>query len=179
MRQWPPDHFATLIDWLTGTRDCQVVLVGSEEESDLAAQILAMIGNAKKVVSVVGLTTVKDMAGLIAGCDLFIGNNSGPHHLAASMNVPTIGIHSGVVDSREWGPNGPSAVAVSRRMVCSPCYIAKPEDCPRALACLTELSPDSVIALAQTMLAGRPDRSSRPMPAKGAGKGRRRVASQN
>ena len=93
---------------------------------------------------------------------LFVGNNSGPQHLAAALGVPTISVQSGVVSAREWGPVGPMAVALQRDMTCAPCYLDKASLCPRGLACLTGLRPGDVFAVAEKMLApemrGRTDR---------------------
>jgi ADP-heptose:LPS heptosyltransferase len=166
MRQWPADHFITLIDLLTDALDCRIVLVGGVEDGALATHISGKVRNSARVTCAAGSVTLERLPALLAGCDLFIGNNSGPQHLAAALNVPTIGIHSGVVATREWAPNGSSAVAIGRATICAPCYIAKPEDCPRALACLTDLSPESVLRLARTMLA--------PAAARRAGSGAER-----
>jgi ADP-heptose:LPS heptosyltransferase len=85
-------------------------------------------------------------------CKLFVGNNSGPKHLAASLGVPTIGIHSGVVDATEWAPLGPQAVAIRRQMICGPCYLEFASDCPRDLACLSGLRPRDVLAVCRRLL---------------------------
>jgi hypothetical protein len=66
--------------------------------------------------------------------------------------VPTVGIHSGTVDVREWGPIGPNAVAVAREVVCSPCYLSRIEDCRRGLVCLRQLGPDKVYEACQRLL---------------------------
>jgi ADP-heptose:LPS heptosyltransferase len=89
---------------------------------------------------------------LVTACSLFLGNNSGPHHIAAGLGVPTVGVHSGSVDVREWGPVGPAAVAVAREVICSPCYLAMAKDCPRGLACLRELTPETVYDACRRML---------------------------
>jgi ADP-heptose:LPS heptosyltransferase len=90
---------------------------------------------------------------LLASCSLFVGNDSGPKHIAAGLGVPTIGIHAGVVDAREWGPVGPRAVAIRRDVACSPCYLAKVQDCNRGLACLTGIRPRDVYNLCVRFLA--------------------------
>jgi ADP-heptose:LPS heptosyltransferase len=83
---------------------------------------------------------------------LFIGNDSGPKHIAAAVGIPTVGIHSGVVDPVDWGPIGPSSVALRRNMVCGPCYLANAEDCPRSPACLCFFEPNMVDETADLML---------------------------
>lgn len=163
MRQWPPAQFAQLIDLLVEQDDVSVVLIGGPDEAELASEVLERIAEPDRVVSLVGRTPLRDLPGLLASCDLYIGNNSGPKHIAAALGVPTIGIHSGVVDAIEWGPIGACAVAIRRNMACSPCYISRREDCPRDLACMNDLSPTPVHLLAQEMLA-RPVPVRMPQP---------------
>jgi ADP-heptose:LPS heptosyltransferase len=94
-----------------------------------------------------------DLPTLLASATLFVGNNSGPQHIAARLGVPTVGIHSGVVDAREWGPVGPNAVAIQRRMRCSPCYLLTAEQCPRGLACLIDLPPWAIYEVCREMIS--------------------------
>lgn len=93
------------------------------------------------VASIAGKTTLQDLPALLQSCALYVGNNSGPQHMAAALGIPTIGVHSGAVDATEWGPVGARAVALQRRMLCSPCYLTKAEDCVRNMACLKQLEP--------------------------------------
>jgi hypothetical protein len=37
-------------------------------------------------------------------------------------------------------------------MVCSPCYLSNPADCRRGLACLRELSPETVYSACERLL---------------------------
>jgi ADP-heptose:LPS heptosyltransferase/GT2 family glycosyltransferase len=152
MRQWPPEHFASLIDLLVEQNAVNVVLIGGSEEAGLAEKVLGQVSNRDAVVSLVGKTPLRQLPALLRACALYVGNNSGPKHIAAALGVPTIGIHSGVVDAIEWGPIGKRAVAVRRNMTCSPCYIARPEDCPRNFACMRGLDPTLVQEVSEIFL---------------------------
>jgi ADP-heptose:LPS heptosyltransferase/GT2 family glycosyltransferase len=151
-KQWPEEHFATLIDLLIENNDVNVLLVGGVDEVEVARELLSHLQHPDQVASMVGKTSLSDLPRLLKNCALFIGNDSGPKHIAASVGIPTIGIHSGVVDPMEWGPMGPNAVALRRNMTCSPCYLANADDCPRALACLRFLEPNLVYETADMML---------------------------
>ncbi|HTT79237.1 MAG TPA: glycosyltransferase family 9 protein [Stellaceae bacterium] len=153
IRQWPAGYFAELIDRLVAAHDVEVALIGHASEAGLAAEILANLARPDRVRSLVGRLELAELAPLLAGAALFVGNNSGPHHLAARLGVPTVGIHSGTVDAREWGAVGPYAVAIRRNMVCSPCYFHDAALCGRGVACLTELRPADVFALCERLLA--------------------------
>ncbi len=153
MKLWPAENFAALIDMLTHGADRNVVLIGGPDEVHLGEAILSAIRNIGAVRSLIGQTRLADIPALLGAAALYIGNDSGPKHIAAALGVPTLGIHSGTVDALEWSPLGPAAVALRRSMSCSPCYLARPEDCPRDLACLRQLEPNAVHPVAELLLS--------------------------
>ena len=152
VRQWPPAHYAALIDLLAG-HGLHAVLVGGPDEAPIAEEVLRRITVPGTADSLVGQVKLAELASVMRACVLFVGNNSGPQHLAASLGIPAVGIHSGVVDAAEWAPQGAQALAIRRRMVCSPCYLEFAADCPRDLACLTGLRPAQVFAACRRLLA--------------------------
>jgi ADP-heptose:LPS heptosyltransferase/GT2 family glycosyltransferase len=153
MRQWPAEHFAALTDLLVEADGVNALLIGGPDEAELAEEVLGKIVRRDAVISVTGKTSLAELTQLLACCALYVGNNSGPKHIAAAIGVPTIGVHSGVIDPTEWAPIGKRAMALRRNMVCSPCYLARLEDCPRNLACLRQLEPTSVWQACRAMLA--------------------------
>jgi ADP-heptose:LPS heptosyltransferase/GT2 family glycosyltransferase len=153
MRQWPARRFAELIELLLGARDVHVAVIGGPQEADLAREVVDAVARKDAVHLLAGRMPLEELPALLARCALFVGNNSGPKHLAAALGVPTIGVHSGVVDANEWGPLGERAVAIRRDMACSPCYAETPADCPHNLACLHGLAPGAVFREALRMLA--------------------------
>ena len=159
-KQWPEQHFSALIDLLIERNDVNIMLIGGPDEVDVANALLENARHPAAIASMAGKTSLAGLPRLLKNCVLYIGNDSGPKHIAAAVGVPTIGIHSGVVDPVEWGPIGPNAVALRRNMNCSPCYLAKAEDCPRSLACLRFLEPNLVYETADLLL---PRSASRPV----------------
>jgi len=151
-KQWPTEHFSALMDLLIERNDVNVLLVGGPDEVEVANSLLNNVLHPEAVASMAGKTALADLPRLLATCALYVGNDSGPKHIAAAVGVPTLGVHSGVVDPVEWGPMGPRAVALRRNMTCSPCYLANAEDCPRALACLRFLEPSLVYEAAAMLL---------------------------
>jgi ADP-heptose:LPS heptosyltransferase len=155
IKHWPPAHFATLIEQIAQTTDAAFILLGTQADAPIAEAITAALNPAIRLTSAVGLTDLPMLARVIAACDLLIGNDSGPHHLAASLGVPTLGLHSGVVDANEWSPRGPEAVALRRRMRCSPCYLAERNDCPRSVVCLNESTPGQALTMVHMLVTDR------------------------
>jgi ADP-heptose:LPS heptosyltransferase/GT2 family glycosyltransferase len=153
VRQWPAASYAALIDLLAGEAGLHTVLIGSAEEAPIAERIVRSVSRPGVVESLAGRVKLADLPAVMRACVLFVGNNSGPQHMAASLGLPAIGIHSGVVDAAEWAPLGERAIAMRRHMVCSPCYLEFAADCPRELACLTGLAPRDVFAACRRLLA--------------------------
>jgi ADP-heptose:LPS heptosyltransferase/GT2 family glycosyltransferase len=163
-KQWPGASFAGLIDLLAGEAGATVMLIGGPDEAVAVAALLKLVRHPAAVVNLVGKIPLKDLPGVIAAADLYVGNDSGPKHIAAALGVPTVGIHSGTVDAGEWGPMGPHSLTIRREMTCSPCYLARAADCHRGLACLTGLRVADVWQASRRMLALA---SPRAVPAEG------------
>lgn len=155
MRQWPPTHFATLINMLIEQENVNVAIIGGPDELEIANEVLGRIKVLDRVTSLVGKLKLNDLPYFIESCALFVGNNSGPKHISAALGVPTLGIHSGVVDPNEWGPLGEIALAVKRDVSCAPCYSAKREDCHRDLICLSGLLPAHVFSACRRLLRAK------------------------
>lgn len=158
LRQWPPAHFAMLIDLLVRESGVAVAILGGPDEVPLATQVLDKVKNKTGVYNLAGRSRLAELPAILAGSMLFVGNNSGPKHIAAGLGVPTVGVHSGVVASEEWGPLGPHAVALRRDVRCAPCYLAKIADCHNALACMQTLPPYFVYDVCKRMLQIRGSR---------------------
>ena len=151
-KQWPPAYFADLITLLGQTDDLQFALIGGPDEAAIAASILKLVPERARVFDLVGQLKLDELSYFIDSCALFVGNDSGPKHIAAGLGVPTVGIHSGVVDAREWGPQGELSVGIRRNMSCSPCYRATADLCHRNLACLRDLHPAAVVNACRNLL---------------------------
>lgn len=152
LRQWPTASFARLIDLLAAREDLRIALIGGPDEREIADKVMAQVQRQDRVFDLVGRSSLSELPRIIAQSVLFVGNNSGPSHIAAGLGVPTVAVHSALIASEEWAPLGPRAVALRRDMTCAPCYIVSTAQCPRALACLTRITPFDVHALCQRYL---------------------------
>jgi ADP-heptose:LPS heptosyltransferase len=166
MKQWPEADFIALVALLLDRHPVNVLLIGGPDEAATVAALEREIAAPERLGSVAGRLALGELPGLLARCALFIGNDSGPKHIAAALGVPTVGIHSGTVDPAEWGPLGPDAVAIARGMSCAPCYLNREQDCPRALACLHGIDPGAVYRLCRPVLAALPALAAAPAAAR-------------
>jgi ADP-heptose:LPS heptosyltransferase/GT2 family glycosyltransferase len=155
IKQWPAASYAGLIDLLVEDFDVDVLLIGNAGEAAVARDVVAHSAHADRIRLSAGEVALPDLPGVLLDCALFVGNDSGPKHLAASLGVPTVGVHSANIDAAEWAPLGPDAVAVRRLVACGPCYLERASDCPRGVACLRGIRPQDVFRACRAVLAGR------------------------
>ena len=82
----------------------------------LAQQLQQSIGDAMLLTGL----TVPELAELIRGARLYIGNDSGPMHLATAVGTPTVAIW-GSSSSVRWHPWGVEHRVVQNPFSCNPC----------------------------------------------------------
>ena len=161
MRCWPPSHFAQLIDLLAKKYNGKILLFGGKQEHELIEEIMDLSVYKDNVISLSGKLDLKQFMSVLKYCHVFIGNNSGPGHIAGVLGVPLLIIFSGHVLPHEWQPYGEKSLVIYRDTFCSPCYKLLPEECPFDLKCLKKISPEKVLEAIHELLtiSGHIDRT--------------------
>ena len=135
-KRWPPSYFVQLVADLVENHEAECVLVGVSSERALCEEIAA--ASRCEPIIAAAETEVGELIALLALCDGFVGNDSGPMHVAAALGRPTVGIF-GPTDPGRTGPMGPKATFLWERLECSPCFKTT---CPFGHQnCLTQIVP--------------------------------------
>jgi heptosyltransferase-2 len=151
-KRWPAESFGALCRALGQEPGLPSVLLGSRGEKALGAAVRRHVGPSSPVVDLTGLTDLGALLGVLARADLFIGNDSGPAHLAAALGRPGVTLF-GSTSERHSGPVGPRMRTLHREMPCSPCF---ERVCPLGHHdCLRGLSVAGVVEAARQAVAGR------------------------
>jgi heptosyltransferase-2 len=126
----------------------------------------ALAADSGRAVNVVGRTSIAETAALLAQCDLFVGNDSGPMHIAAAVGTPVVAVF-GPSNIGAWGPYSPEGersphTVVSRSLPCMPCFyrghsVGLREGCGTR-ECLTLLDPRPVLQACRRALERVPRR---------------------
>ena len=140
---WPPERFASLADRLISECDADVIFFGTSGEKEIAARILSAMKS--QAISLVGETSMRDLAALFSACSIFIGNDSGAMHVAAAAGLPVIGIF-GSTDPEGTAPVTRQFALIREAVPCSPCFLRR---CPVDHRCMTRIAVDSVFSAAQ------------------------------
>lgn len=118
-KRWPLPNFIVIIRHLFDSLGFQVLLVGGQEDVEDAFLIKSVV---PQVISAVGLLRLGETAALLKKADLFIGNDSGPLHLAAAVGVPTIGLFGPTSPCQFYPYHSPGHTKIYKGLSCSPCY---------------------------------------------------------
>ena len=161
-RAWRPERFGAVADWILGHYDAEVLLVGSEDERDVEDAVRRSMKE-ERVHALAGGLTLDELTALLADAALFIGNDSGPAHLAAASGAPVIALF-GPQDPCRFGPRSERAQVLHRPVACFPCrqtVCVLPED-----PCVNRNEVADVIARVREVL-GPPRPAQAASPARG------------
>ncbi len=144
-KHWPIEYFGQMLKLLKNELKLEeVVVLGIEKEKPLGEYLTANLD--LKVTNLCGKTDLIEAAAIIKMAALFLGNDGGLVHLAATQDTPIIALY-GPADLRVYGayPDNENIAKVSKNLHCQPCYekFRYNREC-RSLACLKDLSPQEV-----------------------------------
>ena len=118
LKRWLPERYAELADWLIARKGTQVLFVGVKDEIPIITEIQQLMQ--QESINIAGETTLTQLASILHSCNVFIGNDSGPMHLAAAVVTPTIGLY-GPGDPTRFAPMGVECQTIRRKLDCPPC----------------------------------------------------------
>ena len=155
-RAWSAERFRALVEGLSGMG--RPVIVHDRPPFDVRPRGAGGQGAAR-----VRDATLPELAALLERCAIYVGNDSGPAHIAAAVGIPTVTIH-GPSSPGRTAPRGAGEgrhVAVSASFPCSPCRERFFDECPSPPSadgrppCLAAVTVDEVAAAVEQIL-GRP-----------------------
>ena len=101
----------------------EILIFGGPDEVDIALDIENYLIK-KGVVNyknLSGKTTISELVEHISKLDLFISGDSGPMHIAASFQIPTIAIFGPTRDNETSQWMNQKSVIVKKNLDCQPC----------------------------------------------------------
>jgi heptosyltransferase-2 len=120
-KRWYPQEFAKVARELSGEYD--VIIFGGSGETDIAGDIeQALIDSSvKNYKNLAGKTTITELISQISNLDLFITGDSGPMHVAAAFQVPTVAIFGPTKDKETSQWMNKKSIIVKKNLDCQPC----------------------------------------------------------
>lgn len=143
---WPVDRYRQLSREL-GRRGLTLIIIGSPEEASIAGDLARGIPH---VINLAGRTSLGQAAALIEASALFVGNDSGPLHVAVALRTPAVGLIGGGHPRFHLYRRDDIRI-VKSDIPCAPC---RNWDCT-TMECMKEIPLEAVLQAAEEMLAQR------------------------
>ena len=156
LKVWPPERFAQLADRLSDQFGCRILLGGDQREREVAEQVARKTRCAPVVVA--GKFSLLQFASLVKRCALFVGNDGGAMHIAATVGTPVVALFGPTYPQR-WGPRGELTQVIYKGLDCRACY--HPTCLRGDDSCMQQITVDEVFSAASRMLEGRKGLSSK------------------
>tara|TARA_B100001013_G_C24597417_1_gene437379 strand:+ start:323 stop:1264 length:942 start_codon:yes stop_codon:yes gene_type:complete len=111
---WPAKKFGELIYMLLKhkkfKKNVSIVFFGSSRDIKDTKKIISLI-KIKNIKNFCGELNLLEVSACLKQCKIFIGNDSGLMHIAATVGIPTIGLFGPSLETR-YGPKGTNAYFV-------------------------------------------------------------------
>jgi len=115
-KRWSPKGFAWVARELGREAHVRLVFFGDGGDRELAGAVVEA-GVPDGFINTCGRVSLSGAIGLLSRLNLFIGNDSGPLHLAAALDVPAVGIY-GPTNVMNFHPLGEYARVVFGPVAC-------------------------------------------------------------
>jgi len=169
-RRYPPQLFVRLVKRLhQWNPKLEFHFTGTLKEKDYVQSVVSQVTDCNAFIQA-GSWDLEKLTNEIKSCTLFITGDSGPLHIAAFLNVPSLVI---------WGPtqpahfgyeNHPALHSVSLEMKCAPCFTHPHSKfghaCDKRIDCLNNLNPDLIYDKAISLLSSKDLATNSIFPAK-------------
>lgn len=111
-KQWSSDYFYTVAEHLETQHRLQPLIIAGPGQDRLLEEFPDL--------TTLSAQSIPQLMSLMAGASLFVGNDSGPAHIAAAFGKPCVVVF-GSSNSATWGPWGTRSEIVETAWDCKPC----------------------------------------------------------
>jgi ADP-heptose:LPS heptosyltransferase len=149
-KRWPPTRYAELIRALRSELPHEILVLQGPDESGVADEILANLGERRDGVTVLNLAgPLGDAAAILQRAALYVGTDSGLAHLAAAVGTRAVTLFA-PADPDRVCPFGNRDLVVQPGKQCTPCFLypwqaTRPKMKCTPPFCVTEIKVDQVM----------------------------------
>jgi heptosyltransferase-2 len=154
-RCWPFSRFVSVCKSLC-KEGWRVVVLGGPTEKDMATEMASSLGSSVALNVPEENLSLAEMAAVISHCSLFLGNDSGPMHLASALGVKVVAVFSST-SPKQTAPLLPAEMKreVWSSFGCSPCRERFFQDCSPidgVAPCLNAISEEDVLSAVKELI---------------------------
>lgn len=155
LREWPLDNFIILTERILEENKNYIVIIGTGKAAEKGDVLLRAINNSR-CISLIGQTTIEELAELFGMSDVLISNDCGLAHLAMLSSIKKF-IIFGPESPQVFGPLGENNYIIYSNWPCSPClsvFNHRKSAC-KDNKCLKNIKPCDVYELISQILEAK------------------------
>jgi heptosyltransferase-1 len=145
-KRWPIERWVRVARALT-KQGRGVVFVGDNQDAEAVARIMPLLQGG--FVDLAGRTTLRELASVLAACNLLATADTGPMHIAVAVSTPVIALF-GATDPARHGPYGTRNIVLHDPAPGAMMAGKRPTD-EAGAACMARITPDDVLAAVEKM----------------------------
>ena len=155
-KRWPAERYAEAISRLGEEHpSLAFAIIGDARDRPVADSILRKAK--ERMASAVGASLLQTSSLLARSC-LYLGNDTGPMHMAALHGVPCVAVFSERDRKGKWHPFGKGHSVMRAEVPCVGCMLRECFAVPPV--CLSAIGVEEVVAAVRSSLQGRSPRST-------------------
>jgi heptosyltransferase III len=135
---WAEERFAEVIMKLIDEKDIFPIIFGGKEEREKGERLIKQWGIGANAA---GELNIRQAASALQKCELYVGNDTGTMHLAASAGTKCVAIFAAIDFPNRWIPFGEGHKVFRETVECEGCYV---ENCFNNRKCLDLVSVEKV-----------------------------------
>ena len=154
-KRWPMDLYVQLSQRMASATDSRFLIVGGKPDRQAAELLRPVLGS--RLINLAGRASLRISAAALDQCSLYVGNDSGPKHMAAAMGKPVIEINCHPEDGDRAHFQAPQrfGALVRPNVVLAPARALAPcrESClSRESHCIAQVSVEQVLGAVTAIL---------------------------
>lgn len=118
LRMWDAGNFEVIANWLHREKNMEIVFCGDKNDNEYIGKIMSKLSF--RSFSIAGNHSLGAFAAIVSKASLFIGNESGPLHIAAVSGTPSLGLY-GPGEPFVFYPRGRKTAWIHHILPCNPC----------------------------------------------------------
>ena len=108
-KRWREDYMLALVQHCLDRHKAQIVFfAGLPYEQAMIDSLHEQSGGHKDIFSRIPSPSLRSLLPLFANCNMFVGNEGGPRHLAHAVGLPTVSVFSPIAERDEWQVGDPA-----------------------------------------------------------------------
>lgn len=145
-KRWEPYRYAVVADHIIEDNGAQIIFTWADHELEMVKEIMGLMKH--KAVTAPETDNLCQLAEIFRHCDLYLGSDTGPMHLAAFAGIPVVALFGPtdhiVNEPYVFTPH----IIIRKETDCSPC---RKKDCSKR-DCMKGITEKNVIRAVNIML---------------------------